>query len=211
MKRNLSVSFTLAVAATLVVLIANPAYAVNCNNATLTGSYGVITALGLSTPGPAKTINLSQDIPSAVVGVVTFDGTGSFTDVHTFVLNGVIFPGLSRPGTYTVNSDCTGSMSNDHGVNFNIVIVSAGTEIFGIVTNPGRHRNVRRQEAIGDLSESKHAASLAKDYGYSVWLDANLNRYMDTEVGYTRSAPFNLNTVSFSLGFNVARLAHKSR
>jgi hypothetical protein len=34
---------------------------------------------------------------------------------------------------------------------------------------------------------------------------------MDTEVGYTRSAPFNLNTVSFSLGFNVARLAHKSR
>jgi hypothetical protein len=52
MKRNLSVSFTLAVAATLVVLIANPAYAVNCNNATLTGSYGAITALGLFTPGP---------------------------------------------------------------------------------------------------------------------------------------------------------------
>jgi hypothetical protein len=137
MKRNLSVSFALAVAATLVVLIANPAYAATCNNATLTGSYGVITALGLNTPGQVNAfLPLGPDIPSAVVGVVTFDGTGSFTDIHTLVVNGVIFPGLSRPGTYTVNSDCTGSMSNDHGINFNIVVVSGGTEIFGIVTNP---------------------------------------------------------------------------
>jgi hypothetical protein len=136
MKRNLSVSFALAVAATLVVLIANPAYAATCNNATLTGSYGVITALGLNTPGQAKAfLPLGPDIPSAVVGVMTFDGTGSFTDIHTLVVNGVIFPGLSRPGTYTVNSDCTGSMSNDHGINFNIVVVSGGTEIIGIVTN----------------------------------------------------------------------------
>jgi hypothetical protein len=70
------------------------------------------------------------------VGVLTFDGTGSFTDTHTLSVNGVIFRGLQRPGTYTVNSDCTGSMLNDHGIKFDIVVVGGGTEIFGIVTNP---------------------------------------------------------------------------
>jgi hypothetical protein len=54
-------------------------------------------------------------------------------------------------------------------------------------------------------------ASITKDYGYSVWLDASLSRYMDAEVGYTRSTTFDLNTVSFSLGFNVGRLIHRSR
>jgi hypothetical protein len=34
---------------------------------------------------------------------------------------------------------------------------------------------------------------------------------MDAEVGYTRSATFNLNSVAFSLGFNVGQLAHRSR
>jgi hypothetical protein len=137
MKRNLSVSFALAVAATLVVLIANPAYAVTCNNATLTGSYGSIISLALNTPGqPNAFVPLAQDIPAASVGVLTFDGTGSYTDIHTTSVNGVIFTGLSRPGTYTVNSDCTGSMSNDHGETFNIVVVSSGAEIFGIVTSP---------------------------------------------------------------------------
>jgi hypothetical protein len=137
MKRNLSVSFALAVAATLAVLIANPGYAATCNNATLTGSYGSIISLALNTPGQANALlPLGPDIPAASVGVVTFDGTGSYTDIHTTSVNGVILTGLSRPGTYTVNSDCTGSMSNDHGGTFNIVVVSGGTEIFGIVTNP---------------------------------------------------------------------------
>ena len=135
MKRNLSLSFALAVAATLVVLIANPAYATNCNNTTLTGNYGVIS-LGFVTPAPGKSINLSQDAATAVVGVMAFDGTGSVTDTHTFVLNGVILPGRVASGTYTVGSDCTGSMSFTTGITFNIVIVGGGTEIFGICTTP---------------------------------------------------------------------------
>lgn len=135
MKRNLSVSFALAVAATLVVLIANPVYATNCNNATLTGNYGVISP-GFITAAPAKAINLSQDAAAAVVGVMAFDGTGGVTDTHTFSLQGVIFQGRVSSGTYTVNSDCTGSMSFTTGINFNIVVVSGGTEIFGIVTTP---------------------------------------------------------------------------
>ena len=54
-------------------------------------------------------------------------------------------------------------------------------------------------------------SSIAKDYGYSTWLDASLNRYLDAEVGFTRSESFNLNSVSFSLGLNVGRLVRRSR
>jgi hypothetical protein len=54
-------------------------------------------------------------------------------------------------------------------------------------------------------------ASLAKDDGFSMWVDGSPNRYLDAELGFTRSVPLDLNTVSFSIGLNVASLMHKSR
>ena len=72
--------------------------------------------------------------------------------------------------------------------------------------NPGKSKNphIPTQRTTG-------TAGIAKDYGYSAWVDASLNRYMDAELGYTRSASFDLNSLSFSLGFNLANLAHRSR
>jgi hypothetical protein len=55
------------------------------------------------------------------------------------------------------------------------------------------------------------SASIAKDYGYSAWVDADLNRYMNAELGYTRSAQLDLNSISFSIGFNVGRLFRGSK
>lgn len=81
MKRNLNVSFALAVAATLVLLIANPAYASNCNNATLTGNYGVLSP-GFLTPPLPRQSTLGQDVAIAVVGVMMFDGMGGISDTH---------------------------------------------------------------------------------------------------------------------------------
>jgi hypothetical protein len=74
------------------------------------------------------------------------------------------------------------------------------------VGNPGVGKNphIPTQTTTG-------TASIAKDYGYSTWVDASLNRYIDAEVGYTRSASFDLNSVSFSLGFNVGSLARRSK
>lgn len=54
-------------------------------------------------------------------------------------------------------------------------------------------------------------AGLAKDYGYSAWVDASLTQFIDAEIGYTRSASFQLNSLSFSLGFNVGKLARRSK
>jgi hypothetical protein len=55
------------------------------------------------------------------------------------------------------------------------------------------------------------SADIARDNGFSTWLDATLNHYVDAELGYTRSVHYDLNSVSFSLGFNVGRLVRRSQ
>ncbi len=59
---------------------------------------------------------------------------------------------------------------------------------------PANHRN-------GDI---------ARDNGFSTWVDASLTPYLDAEVGYTRSVHYDLNSVSFSLGLNVGHLLRRS-
>ena len=54
-------------------------------------------------------------------------------------------------------------------------------------------------------------SSIGGDNGYSLWLDASLNKYTDAEIGYTRSVYYDLNSVSFSLGFNVGKLLRGSK
>jgi hypothetical protein len=50
-------------------------------------------------------------------------------------------------------------------------------------------------------------SSLGKDHGFSAWADFTPAPYVTAELGYTRSVPFELDTVSFSLRFNIGYLA----
>ena len=52
-------------------------------------------------------------------------------------------------------------------------------------------------------------ADLARDYGFSTWIDANPTPYLDMELGYTRSVNYDLNAVSFGVGINVGYLARR--
>jgi hypothetical protein len=54
-------------------------------------------------------------------------------------------------------------------------------------------------------------ADIARDNGFSTFVDFSPNSYVDAELGYTRSVHYDLNSVSFSLGFNVGRLVHKGQ
>ena len=54
--------------------------------------------------------------------------------------------------------------------------------------------------------QTSGSASIASDNGFSAWVDASLNEYIDAELGYTRSIHYDLNSVSFSLGLKVGRL-----
>jgi len=131
-KRIFSLLFVLAV----VVTTTSPVYA-QCSNATLTGSYGFKQqGFGLRNSKPAKLGNM---IPFATVGVVTFDGAGNASFTLTQVYNssgGDFFEAI--PGTYTVNSDCTGTIAiEDFGLHFYMVTVGGGAELFAIQTETG--------------------------------------------------------------------------
>ena len=54
------------------------------------------------------------------------------------------------------------------------------------------------------------SADLAKDHGFSTWIDASPSRAVDLELGFTRSMTYDLDSVSFSIGFNLAQL-HNSK
>jgi hypothetical protein len=47
--------------------------------------------------------------PAASVGIVHFDSAGNLSGTQTLSINGTIVRGEVLTGTYTVNSDCTGT------------------------------------------------------------------------------------------------------
>ncbi len=54
-------------------------------------------------------------------------------------------------------------------------------------------------------------ADLARDNGFSTWVDASPSSAVDFELGFTRSMHYALNSVSFSIGFNLTELGRKSK
>jgi hypothetical protein len=142
MKRTSIVLLVMAAVAALVVWAPTMKHAstalpvvhaqAGCSNATLTGNYGFNNP-GFTTPDHSVK---GAEVPFASVGVLAFDGAGGISANYTLALRGGISPGQSGTGTYTVNSDCTGSISFPTIVDFNIVVIGGGTEVFGIETTP---------------------------------------------------------------------------
>lgn len=123
-------------------------YAQSCSNAILNGTYAV-TFSGWGTPPPKTLTEGKSSIPVAVVGVATFDGAGNWTTSFTYSHNGDVTSATSVPGTYTVNSNCTGTMA---GVaDLAIVILDSGAEITGISTdkNTTATLEAKKQNASG--------------------------------------------------------------
>jgi len=77
-----------------------------CSNATLRGAYAFHITGQILAPAPAAG-------PVSGVALTTFDGQGNLTQVDHVVHNGVVPVEDWRPatGTYTVNSDCTGTFT----------------------------------------------------------------------------------------------------
>jgi hypothetical protein len=68
-------------------------------------------------------------------GLVTFDGNGNLSASETVSVGGLVDP-VNAMGTYTVNSDCTGTFTNPHA-HLNLVIVRNGREIRALNTGLG--------------------------------------------------------------------------
>jgi len=69
-----------------------------------------------------------------------FEVSGCIPLTNSTAVEGGVFTGLTTSGTYNVSSDCTGSITYTAGVasgeTQDMVIVSGGTEIFGIDAVP---------------------------------------------------------------------------
>src|ERR1700722_16492114 len=92
-------------------LIRTPTY--GCTVASLTGSYGLIgsgfLALGATTTTGTATGTSATLQPVSVFGVVTFDGAGNI--IPQIVPSGSPLGSFQYKGTYTVNLNCTGTMT----------------------------------------------------------------------------------------------------
>jgi hypothetical protein len=83
---------------------AQEAMGFKCSNSTLTGRYS------FSGRGFAYSPPTNSYVPFAVGGLLTFDGSGNLSDQATANNNGTVISEVN-PGSYTINEDCTGTLT----------------------------------------------------------------------------------------------------
>jgi hypothetical protein len=121
-----------------------------CNNGLIAGTYGfTIQGNKLAGSGPIG--------PMVGVAMTQFDGIGGFTQIDTVTVDGQVLADFSHSpatGTYTVNSDCTGTFT----INFtdgrppvvaNFVVVRHGAEIDTVVISAGGNQGILATSSIG--------------------------------------------------------------
>ena len=119
--------FLLTALAVALTLDAVPASAQEgCTVVTLKGSWGFLVTGTIIGVGPI-----------AVNGVAQFDGAGNFERNETAVVNGHVLPTEHITGTYTVNSDCTGTTADSLGHTSEFSIVSNRKEMLSVGTDNG--------------------------------------------------------------------------
>ena len=136
MKCSITRAFTMAAVTALALAIFPTANADDkgCSNAILRGTFAY-TSTGYIAAPPAIAG------PFAETGTQTFDGSGGTAAAVTLSQNGNILP-VTITGTYTVNPDCTGTMTLqvsaiDVTVHVFFVIDDSGDGFQAIETDPG--------------------------------------------------------------------------
>jgi hypothetical protein len=130
----------------LTVLAIGDIEAGQCTLKSVNGAFGG-TFTGVLTAGPFAG-------PFAAVSRIVCDGHGSCHGEGTQSLNGTILPFVDQEATYTVNPDCTGTITVDLGqgqiIHFFFIIVDNGRELRSIQTDPGATvtGNLRRQGVL---------------------------------------------------------------
>jgi hypothetical protein len=92
-------------------------------------------------------------------------------------------------------------------------ILPSGTQtIFSKVSHgSGNTGPVQHGRFFQNNQQTTGTADITRDHGFSTWVDASPTRAVDFELGFTRSMHYDLNSVSFSIGFNLTQLARKDK
>lgn len=128
-----------------------------CNNRLIAGNYGfTIQGNKLGGQGPIG--------PQVGVAMTDFDGKGGLTQIDTVTVSGQVVADFSHTpatGTYTVNSDCTGTLiinftDGRPPVTANFVVVESGWEIDTVVTSAGGGQGIIATGSVGKRRFCKH-------------------------------------------------------
>lgn len=131
-----------------------------CNNKLIAGNYG-FTVQGNKLGGQGPTG------PQVGVAMAEFDGKGGLTQIDTVTISGEVvadFTHTPATGTYTVNSNCTGTFT----INFtdgrppvvaNFVVVDNGLEIDTVVISAGGNQGILATSSIGKRRFATHWTS----------------------------------------------------
>jgi hypothetical protein len=142
MKANVKLTiFVTFLACTLTLLIGLPhragsggilptVHAGGCSEATLQGAYLFIVREDNRSDLP------DPRFPAAVAGQRAFDGAGKLSQVATVSRGGQIRRDISS-GTYTLGSDCTGTMTIDEDRHWDIFVAGDGSEGAAVRTDEG--------------------------------------------------------------------------
>ncbi len=143
MKRAITALLAMAAIAALIVWVPTGKHAVftpavvhaqngngGCSLASLSGPYavsrqGTLVASVLGLPAPA---------PWGEVARADFNGAGAFSGTANVNIGGVAISG-GVTGTYTVNSDCTGTITVHPNPPFNAIVITQAI----VVTGGGQH------------------------------------------------------------------------
>ena len=130
LRKQLPVSTALALAAGLALPSMVLAEEDECTAATIRGVY-MFHASGYN-------IVSGVPLPKAIIETVVFDGLGNVTTPAVSVsINGTLLqPPQGNPGVYTVDADCTGTLTFADGPRFDLQITPSGKQIHMLQTNP---------------------------------------------------------------------------
>jgi hypothetical protein len=101
-----------------------------CTLATLQGTYLLTVRLDTRSDLP------DPMLPGVVAGVRIFDGAGNLSQVASDSMGGVITQRIAATGTYTLDSQCIGTMTI-RGRPWDIFVAEDGSEGVGTRTDPG--------------------------------------------------------------------------
>lgn len=108
-----------------------------CTDAALIGTYAVKWS-GFTNPDGNVP---GHQAPWAGAGTVRFDGEGNVSSNYDTSVNGQVFTAQTTAGTYTVNSDCTASLSftsgGAAGFTASMVLIDDAREVFGVDVSTG--------------------------------------------------------------------------
>ena len=100
-----------------------------CSLGTLRGEY-LFTAHGFN-------IVSGVAVPKAIVEGINFNGDGTLVSPFATVsINGTILHSSGSLGTYTLNTDCRGTVSFTGGPSFDIFVQPGGQQLWMIQTGP---------------------------------------------------------------------------